>query len=273
MIPLNRCRCRWLPAACVVAAPLARAAIVVPTTLVEIDFDAASPGSPPSFTLDLSPDTFPVRDLTRSYFGTQEVVGSAGSMHRPLRLLPTQEVTSNFRYSQVEAFHVLGGASEDYFHFEFDFLLSGFATRSVDLTRSVDQFSILFDMPSVQRLDFSTNGSIGRISYNSTPVYVGEFTFDEVHAMDILVDVPGGIFTASLDGVQLFEDRAFFGSERITALTGLRINLTDDAMLASVPEAYIDNLRLRGAFDPIPEPRSWMLLAASLAALARRRTR
>lgn len=244
------------------------------TTLVDIDFDSLEPGTNPDTSGVAGPGDLPITRFVETVFGTQ-VVTSAGNPldSRAIRFLTTDAISPNFSYSQVRAFDLANssGASDRYL-LTMDFRLSGFEKRLPALVRSVDEFSILFDFPETRRLDFTTNGTTGQISYNHTPVYVGEFSFDTTHSLRILIDTRQNQWSVGLDGEVLFENVEFFNPDRIQQLEGIRLNLTDDATLASQAGAFIDNIVLIESPSAIPEPSNVILIATGVAmGLFRRR--
>jgi hypothetical protein len=245
----------------------------LPLTVVDIDFDGVPTGASPPLS-GTGPVPLPNDRLVAMNFGAARAVDGVAGMDHPLQLLPTQNVTTNFNYSQALAFNgPVGGLIHTHL-ISMDMYLSGFAKRGAATSRSVDEFSILFDLPSVRRLDFTTDGSVGQISYGGTPVYVGNFSFDEVHHLAIYLDTASATWSAWLDGNVLFADVLFFNPSAVEFLGAVRIHLTDDAQLANVPAAFVDNIVVTHSPVLVPEPSTLALCLGAgvlLLPLAKRR--
>jgi len=243
--------------------------------LVDVDFDTLTPGTSPPTSGVTGPGALPNTNLVESLFGTQ-VVTTADSpfASRALRLLPTTTVSSNFNYSQVKAFDLSNSlAPADTYLLKMDFMLSGFQKRLPTLGRSVDTFSIILDVPGARRLDFTSNGTNGQVSYNGIPVYVGEFSFDTIHSLRVLIDTHKDQWSVALDEQLLFEGVEFFNPHEVRRLDGIRLHLTDDAMLSGEVGAIIDNIVLIESPTGIPEPSGLALLATAAGmSLFRRNT-
>lgn len=245
------------------------------TTLVDLDFDEATPGQEPPYSGAIGSNARPNTQIYARNFGTQ-IVTPAGTPFpsQALQLLPTSTIGSNFNYSQISLLnsaHRRG--SSDTFLLNLDFMVSGFRLRRPDLSRSVDGFSILFDLPSSRRLDFTTDGTTGQISYNPTPVYVGTFDFDRINSLGILIDTLNNEWSAQLNGTPLFQNEPFLNSGQIQELRDVRIHFTDDATLPETPRAFIDNVVLIESPANIPEPSSMLLLAIPVGMTILRRKR
>jgi hypothetical protein len=222
---------------------------------LDITFDNLMPGQNPPVLGDSLPFIYPNDRLTRMNFGETRVVGNIPGMNKPIVLLPTTGISDNVNYSQPLVHESQGNTDpSSTYLFTMDLFLSGFQKRA-RASRSVDELGIFFDLPTVQRIDFTTDGSGGRVSVGAgIPTYVGSFDFDTVHRLWVFLDFINDHWSAGLDSGLLFADASFTssGSEG-PILSSLRINLTDDATLANVPTAYIDNLRLVSSPFEIPE--------------------
>lgn len=214
-----------------------------PLTLVDINFDELLAGHTPPLLGKSMPLSLPSEQLIGIRFGSVVGANDVPGMENPVAQLRASAVTANFGYSQPVVYQAsnIPSTAKRYF-FTLDFFLSGFQKRT-GASRSADEFSILFDLIRVQRIDFTTDGLSGRVSIGSgIPTYVGSFEFDRSHNLAVFLDLDRGVWSAWLDSQLLFDDMAFSSPPGV--LSSIRVNLGDDVQLANVPVAWIDNLRL-----------------------------
>ena len=173
------------------------------------------------------------------------------------------------QYSQVvlsDNIDLLGAARQ--FEVTFDLYLSNIQMRQGETVRSLEEFSILFDIPQAQRLDFGRTGNTGGIwtGTGHNGVLVGSFPFDSVIHFRAAIDLDAGTWSTWLDGINLMDSMPMVALPFIRSLSSVRLNLSDDQVLFGASQAWVDNITLTS----IPEPRSGCLL---LLALMKRRRR
>src|SRR6185503_11975855 len=112
-----------------------------------------------------------------------------------------------------------------------------------------DFLSVIFDTPTVVRLDFTDQGTI--LQNESS---VGTFQFGQIVHITALVDLTLNQWTISRNGTQLFQGLFFHTVPAApvppTSISFVRINFADSVALPGSPVAMIDNVRIQG----IPEP-------------------
>lgn len=168
----------------------------------------------------------------------------------------------------------LGTPATDYLTLSLQLMLDSFATGSGGAfipDNQSDYFSILFDTPGVERIDFTSSGSegFGRILMHGGTEAIGVFNYGSLIDITIglnllantwsilmtqdsstIVDVPAGSV--------FFEE---FGQNTYSGmLESVRLALADGAAETNHPEAVLDNLSL------VPEPSAiyWLALAGAL---------
>jgi hypothetical protein len=224
----------------------ARTATAAPSPLVDINFNDTAPGLTPPVLGAKPPAILPSDRLAGIQFGRALVSNEAAGMNNALKLLPVPITAGSlYSYSQVYAFSkFLTPVSDKTFLFEMDFMLSNFQKRPA-ASRSVDVFTILVDAPSAVRLDFTTDGGVGRVSVSgAAPVYVSTFSFDAVHHLAISFDLTTSRWSVWLDKELIIDDLKPTFPGLGGGLSTLRIHLEDDQTLGNMPVAYVDNIRL-----------------------------
>jgi hypothetical protein len=236
-----------------------QAAVIYDVTFSEITDvlgQPASTGSP------LRPSPTP----SDRVFGTSRVLGSAGDLtDRPLQLIPRSTGTG-FRYSQYK-FGIPVEERTSTMQFDLDLLLEDFDDDPDDVFSSSadhDYLSLVFDTPTVVRLDlFDT----GRILQNSTQI--GTFTLGVAFHLSVFIDLPGNLWTISKDREQLFSGLFFrtFSTNPTppTEIHALRINLSDGWSSSATPFAAIDNVRITSNPGAVPEPSTAFLVLVGSA--------
>ncbi|RPJ34601.1 MAG: Ig-like domain repeat protein [Verrucomicrobiaceae bacterium] len=222
----------------------ALATSAAPSALVDINFEDTAPGLTPPVLGATPPASLPSNRLASIQSGRAVVSNEASGMNKALQLLP-EPIGQLYSYSQLYAFSKsLIPVSDRTFLFEMDFRLSNFQKRPA-ASRSVDTFTILVDAPTAVRLDFTTDGNVGRVSTGGgIPVNVDTFSFDAVHHLAMHLDLKTFRWSVWLDAKLIIDNLKPSSPSWSGELSTLRINLEDDQTLANMPVAYVDNIRL-----------------------------
>ena len=138
--------------------------------------------------------------------------------------------------------------SHPQFDITFDLTVSSLDPYPNDGTR----FSALFDFPSVERLDFTRNGTIQTRFGLKT---IGTYAFGALLHVEVLLDFVTGRWKISLNGTTL-DDQPF--ASNYIDLVSLRFGLGTQA---TGGDAAIDNIRVVA----VPEQTTGSLLLAGLA--------
>jgi len=200
--------------------------------------------------------------------GTPTVVSSYDHLlNQPLRM----DMTGNdptFYYDQFVL--TLPAPFTPSLRVDFDF-------DSIGLLGSPAQFAMFFDTPTIRRLDFRYDGTIGLFGRSMSGYYyktIGRFSDRTAYHLTVAVDQTHGIWDVYQNGVLLSEDiwTADYGIQEIRFSYGLYEG-------TSIPDRSsigIDNIVVTGKKLPnaVPEPSTYGAMGAVLllCAAAFRRT-
>ena len=198
----------------------------------------------------------PPRDTpTASVFGDQIVRDSFGTLtEQPVELIP-DDSGYHMPYSQ---FRLDANFAGDYpaYRLDFDVYLENFTTGSDD------DFVVIFDTPSVVRLDLNSEGNIVENGYLTGPsgTIIGSFDFGETVSMSAIVDLEDNLWSIYCNSNHLWTGQFFHTSQAYPELPDIiddiRFNLQNDTDFPSIPLCAVDNIQLTG----LPEPATVLLL-------------
>jgi hypothetical protein len=180
-----------------------------------------------------------------SLHGTQQVVSSyLGFTQQPLKFIALP-VFNDRSYSQ---FRLALDDMMPYPHYtlSFDLSLGDFNPAS-----AWDEFVVLFDTPSIVRLDFRKDGTIRENGSTSNGHTIGTFNFGEPFSMSVEVDLPTNTWIIYKDSCLLFEGQFLYpgGGYPIPPeiMVAVRFNLVDTRNDSYTVSAAIDNIILSGS--------------------------
>ena len=130
--------------------------------------------SSPEHTVGFPPATNPPTGPTRIVFGEPVVLDSLGSLnHQPL-VFNTEGNSPTFYYDQIK----LGTPGyENFYYVSFDLLIQ-------NLIDSTNQFTVLFDTPTVRNIIFRNDGDIFLLNPGDSCV-IGSFSEDTVMRFEV----------------------------------------------------------------------------------------
>ena len=226
--------------------------------LYHLTFDSPihTVGSPVSTGVSSTPRSTPSARI----FGTSVVVPTFAGVNNPaMRFVPTNVTDSSFTYSQY-AFDLTPFKGFTQYRVDFDLILSNFQTDGgpFGTTPTEDFFSLIFDLPSVVRLDFTDLGFIHEKTGN-----VGSFQFGTVMHIATEVDLARNEWGILKDGIELYRGQFFYpypaAPNLPTTIGAIRLNLADSVSFPGSPIAEMDNLRIQ-----VPEPSATSLIISSV---------
>ncbi|MDD5063174.1 MAG: PEP-CTERM sorting domain-containing protein [Phycisphaerae bacterium] len=226
-------------------------------TIYNIDFSSPAHTVGSQMTTGDSPP--PRNTPTESIFGDQIVRNSFGSLtQQPVELIP--EDSGFLRYSQ---FKLDLEFTEHYpvYRLDFDVYMENF------MAGAYDNFVVLFDTPSVVRLDLNSYGNILENGYLTYGDIIGSFDFGQTVSMSVTVNMENNLWSIYSNSNHLWTGQFFHTSQAYPEppdiIESIRFSLRDDSDFTNIPGCAVDNIRVIGA----PEPATVLLLGLGAAFL------
>ena len=213
------------------------------------DIDFSSPTHVVGTQMSVGYGPVPRNTPSESIFGEQIVVTSYSSLtQQPVQLIPETTSRNPYGYSQFK----LDLSTFNYPIYKLDF--------DVDIENMTaggwDTFRLLYDVPTVVRLDFTNDCNIFTyIGYHNNPI--GSFDFGQLLSMSILVDLPENIWSITCNSEHLYTGQFFYPypahPDLPSYIRTIRFNLADDLTDSVVPGAAIDNIKVFGISELVIE--------------------
>jgi hypothetical protein len=210
--------------------------------LYDIDFSSPTHVVGEQMTVGDGPVPRNTPSMSMFDFGEQIVVTSYGSLtQQPVQLIPDTTSKNLYGYSQMQL---------DLFTFNYQIYRLDFDVCIENMTAgSWDSFVVLFDIPSVNRLDFTNEGNIVG---HSNPI--GSFDFGQLLSMSVLVDLAENTWSITCNSEHLQTGQFFYPYPCYPFLPRyihtIRFNLADDLGDSVVAGAAIDNIKVVGISKP-----------------------